>query len=191
MAEHRVGSANTLLQDGEMTRLELEGKPVVVVRTEGEYHAFCGNCPHYGAPLDQGVLRGHMLMCPWHHACFDVRSAVRLEPPALNDLARYPLRIENGEILVALPNDNVREPQGKVDPADGRQFVIVGGGAAGNAAAEELRRQGYRGRITILSGTRLASVVFPPPLGPTSATTWPAFTSRSMLSRWKPSGSLE
>ncbi len=151
MAEHRLGSADTFLQNGEMTRLELEGKPVVVVRTDGEYHAFGGNCPHYGAPLDQGVLRGHTLMCPWHHACFDVRSAARLEPPALNDLAHFPVRLEDGEVLVTLPSDNVREPQGKADPADGRRFVIIGGGAVGNAAAEELRRDGYRGRITILS----------------------------------------
>lgn len=151
MAEHRVGSADTFLRDGEMKRLELEDKPVVVARVDGDYYAFGGNCPHYGAPLDTGVLRGHALMCPWHHACFDVRTAVRLEPPALNDLARYPVRLDGGAIYVTLPNDNARQPEGKVDPADGRHFVIVGGGAVGNAAAEELRRNGYRGKITILS----------------------------------------
>ncbi|MCC6802983.1 MAG: FAD-dependent oxidoreductase [Anaerolineae bacterium] len=151
MAEHRVGSADTFLRDGEMKRLELEDKPVVVARVDGDYYAFGGNCPHYGAPLDTGVLRGHALMCPWHHACFDVRTAVRLEPPSLNDLARYPVRLGGGEIFVTLPNDNVRQPEGKADPADNRHFVIVGGGAVGNSAAEELRRRGYRGRITIFS----------------------------------------
>lgn len=151
MAEHRVGSVSTFLQNGEMTRLELEGKPVVVARVEGGYYAFGGNCPHYGAPLNTGVLKGHQLICPWHHACFDVRSGVRLEPPTLNDLARFPVRVENDDLYVTLPHDNVREPQGKVDPADGRTFVIVGGGAAGENAAEELRRQGYHGRIVILS----------------------------------------
>lgn len=151
MAEHRVGTADSLLRDGEMTRLELEGKPVVVTRVGDAYYAFGGNCPHYGAPLNEGVLRGHTVMCPWHHACFDVRTAVRLEPPSLNDLARYPVRLDDGMLYVTLPNDNVRQPQGKIDPADGRHFVIVGGGAAGNSAAEELRRSGYRGRVTILS----------------------------------------
>ncbi len=151
MAEHRVGSADSFLHNGEMTRLELEGKPVVVVRVEDKYYAFGGNCPHYGAPLDKGVLRDHTLMCPWHHACFDVRTAVRLEPPALNDLARFPVRLDGNDLFVTLPNDNVREPQGKADPADSRHFVIIGGGAAGNSAAEELRRLGYRGKITILS----------------------------------------
>ncbi|HLU10030.1 MAG TPA: FAD-dependent oxidoreductase [Oceanobacillus sp.] len=158
MAEHNIGSASTLLQDGEMTRLELEGKPVVVARVEGQYYAFGGNCPHYGAPLNNGLLKGHTLICPWHHACFDVRSAVRLEPPTLNDLARFPVRLDGDDLYVTLPHDNVREPQGKVDPADGRTFVIVGGGAAGASAAEELRRQGYRGRIVILSAVPEAPV---------------------------------
>ena len=157
MAEHRVGKSESLLADGDMTRLDLEGKPVVIVRVEGQYYAFGGSCPHYGAPLEKGVLRGHDLMCPWHHACFDVRTAERLEPPSLNDLARYPVRLEAGEVVVSLPNDNQRQPQGKRDPDDGRRFVIIGGGAVGNSAAEELRRQGYFGAITILS-----SVASPP-----------------------------
>jgi NADPH-dependent 2,4-dienoyl-CoA reductase/sulfur reductase-like enzyme/nitrite reductase/ring-hydroxylating ferredoxin subunit len=146
-----VGPASTFLQDGSMTRLELEGKPVVVARVDGEYYAFGGNCPHYGAPLNDGLLKEHTLICPWHHACFDVRSGARLEPPTLNDLARFPVRQADDELFVTLPHDNIREPQGKLDPADGRTFLIVGGGAAGENAAEELRRQGYRGRIVILS----------------------------------------
>ena len=88
MAEHRVSSG--LPEDGEMVRLELEGKPVVITRVEGQYYAFGGNCPHYGAPLDKGVLKGHTLMCPWHHACFDVRTAVRLEPPAAQRSGAFP-----------------------------------------------------------------------------------------------------
>jgi NADPH-dependent 2,4-dienoyl-CoA reductase/sulfur reductase-like enzyme/nitrite reductase/ring-hydroxylating ferredoxin subunit len=158
MAEHKIGSASTLLQDGEMTRLELEAKPVVVARVEGQYYAFGGNCPHYGAPLNNGLLKEHTLICPWHHACFDIRSAVRLEPPTLNDLARFPVRVDNDDLYVTLPHDNVREPQGKADPGDGRTFVIVGGGAAGESAAEELRRQGYRGRIAVLSAVPEAPI---------------------------------
>ncbi len=151
MAEHTIGSADSLLNDGDMKRLELEGKPVVITRVDGTYYAFGGNCPHYGAPLNEGLLKGHTLMCPWHHACFDVRTAVRLEPPALNDLARFPTHIKDGQVIVSLPNDNERQPQGGVDGSDERTFVIVGGGAAGNSAAEQLRRAGYRGKIIILS----------------------------------------
>lgn len=153
MSEHRVGRAATLLKQNEMIRLELEGKPVVLARVNNAYFAFGGNCSHYGAPLDKGVLKGHTIMCPWHHACFDIRSGTRLEPPALNDLACYPVRIEGDEVIVTLPHTNIREPQGKHDSNDERVFVIVGGGAAGNAAAEELRRAGFRGRVILISAS--------------------------------------
>ncbi len=151
MAEHRVGRAESLLQDGQMQRIELEGKPIVLARVQGEYYAFGGKCTHYGGPLDKGVLKGYSLICPWHHACFDIRSGLRLEPPALNDLPHYPVHIEDGDVTVTIPHTNETEPQGKVNPADSRHFVIVGGGAAGNAAAEELRRAGFEGRITVVS----------------------------------------
>src|SRR5215213_4597115 len=100
MSEHTIGQASTFLQNGAMARLELEGKPVVVARVEGQYYAFGGSCSHYGAPLEEGVLKGHTLICPWHHACFDIRTAARLEPPALNDIPHYPLRVENDDVIV-------------------------------------------------------------------------------------------
>ena len=128
MAEHQIGRADDLLQDGQMQRIELEGKAILLARVDGEYHAFGAKCTHYGAPLDEGVLKGHRLICPWHHACFDVRSGLRLEPPALNNLPRYPTRIEAGSVLVTLPHDNQTQPQGQASPTDQRHFVIVGGG---------------------------------------------------------------
>src|SRR5688572_15239188 len=151
MAEHSLGQVDTLLQDGQMKSFELEGKVVLLSRVGGQYFATGGKCTHYGAPLADGVLRGETLICPWHHACFNVRSGERLEPPALNDLARYPVRIENNTVFVTLPHENVTAPQGKADPAVQQTFVIVGGGAAGNSAAEALRRAGFAGKITILS----------------------------------------
>src|SRR5690349_21018275 len=103
MADHLIGNAEDYLQNGEMKRIELEGKPIVVTRVDGNYYAFGGNCSHYGAPLNEGVLKGHTVMCPWHHACFDVRSGARLEPPALNDLAHYPVQIKAGSVVVTFP----------------------------------------------------------------------------------------
>ena len=158
MAEHTLGPAADLLRDGEMKRFDLEDKPVVVARVDGDYFAVGGKCSHYGAPLEKGVLKQHTLMCPWHHACFDIRSATRLEPPALNDLPRYDVALRDGQVVVTLPHANQREPQGKTAPGDARVFAIVGGGAAGNAAAEELRRLGYTGRIVILSAATTVPV---------------------------------
>ena len=151
MAEHQVGPAGTFLRDGEMRQIDLDGTAVVLARVGSQYHAFGAKCTHYGAPLSKGVLKDHNLICPWHHACFDIRSGARLEPPALNDVPHYPLRIEKGQIVVTLPHDNQTEPQGKADPSDQRTMVIIGGGSAGNAAAEELRRSDFRGRIIVIS----------------------------------------
>lgn len=151
MTEHQIGPAESLLQSGEMQRIELEGQPVVLARVQDDYYAFGGKCTHYGAPLDEGVLKGHTLLCPWHHACFDIRSGLRLEPPALDDLPRYPVHIKDGIVTVTTPHENKTAPQGEVKADDARHFVIVGGGAAGDAAAEELRRAGFAGRISVLS----------------------------------------
>lgn len=151
MAEHLLGQADTLLQDGQMKPFELEGKAVLLARAGGQYYATGGKCAHYGAPLHEGLLHGHEVMCPWHHACYDIRSGARLEPPALNNIAHYPVRVENGQVMVTLPHDNATAPEGKADPAVQQTFVIIGGGAAGSAAAEELRRQNFGGRIIILS----------------------------------------
>src|SRR5688572_28539432 len=125
MAEHLLGLADTLLRDGEMQPFELEGKSVLLLRVSGQYHATGGKCTHYGAPLHEGVLRGHTVICPWRHAYFDVRSGERLEPPALNNLARYPVRVENGTVVVTLPHDNSTQPQGKAEPCVQETFVIV------------------------------------------------------------------
>jgi len=151
VAEHQLGQVDTLLQEGQMQHFELEGKPVLLARVDGQYFATSDKCTHYGGPLHEGVLRGNTVMCPWHHACFNVRTGAMVEPPALNDLPHYPVRITDGSLFVTLPHDNETNPQGKADPAVTQTIVIVGGGAAGNAAAETLRRAKFTGKIVMLS----------------------------------------
>jgi len=150
VAEYRVDLERQPIQDGEMLRLVLDGHAVVLAGVDGNYYAFRAACTHYGGPLDKGVLKGHTVMCPWHHACFDIRSGLRLEPPALNDLPTYPIRLEGREVIITIPDSPAAQPEPEA-ATDPRSFVIIGGGAAGNAAAEELRRAGFRGKITLIS----------------------------------------
>ncbi|MDX1994075.1 MAG: FAD-dependent oxidoreductase [bacterium] len=157
MPAHTLGAASTLLQNGEMRRFELDGKAVVVARVEDQYHAFRASCTHYGGPLNEGVLKGHTVMCPWHHACFDIRTGARTEPPALSDLPTFSLRIEDGNVVVDVDQPGAK-PATPQRESDSRTFVIVGGGAAGEAAAEELRREGFTGNIVLLSASPLLPI---------------------------------
>ena len=138
------------LVDGEMLLGHVGGEPAVLVRRGADLFAVGATCTHYGGPLSEGLVVGDTVRCPWHHACFSLRTGASLRPPALNGLTRWRVEQRDGTAFV-------REPQ----PADMRpapvardlpsSVVIIGGGGAGNAAAETLRSEGYAGAITLLS----------------------------------------
>lgn len=134
------------LEDGGRLLGHGGGEAVLVVRRGEECFAIGATCTHYGGPLAEGIVVGDTVRCPWHHACFSLRTGEAVRPPALNPVARYRVerqgdRLRIGEKIEEAPR---REASGP-DPV-----VIVGAGAAGNAAAEELRRQGYGGRIVLI-----------------------------------------
>ena len=108
-------------------------------------------CTHYGAPLADGLLVGDTVRCPWHHACFSLRTGAALRAPALDPVSCW--RVEQRDGSVYVREKLARPKQQRLPVAAGapKTVVIVGGGAAGNAAAETLRREGYSGRITMLS----------------------------------------
>jgi NADPH-dependent 2,4-dienoyl-CoA reductase/sulfur reductase-like enzyme/nitrite reductase/ring-hydroxylating ferredoxin subunit len=144
------------LNEGEMKSFDIaEDQKVLLVKINGKFHAIGGLCPHYGAPLDEGVLSGDRIVCPWHHAAYDARSGDLKEPPALDALAHYETRIEGENVIVRVPEpfEGSRTPHmTKFDPeADKRTFVIIGAGAAGNAAAQTLREEGFQGRIVMIT----------------------------------------
>jgi NADPH-dependent 2,4-dienoyl-CoA reductase/sulfur reductase-like enzyme/nitrite reductase/ring-hydroxylating ferredoxin subunit len=143
------------LQDGEMKQVSVGETKVLLVRVAGEFHAVGASCSHYGAPLARGVLQGDRVVCPWHNACFSATTGNLQEPPGLDSLARYDVRVEGEEVIVSLPQE---QPTGLRTPsmaryapdADGRTFAILGAGVAGIHAAETLRQVGYQGRIVLV-----------------------------------------
>ena len=147
-----------------MKQVSAGGTEILLSRVEGQVHACTAFCTHYGAPLATGVLSGTTVVCPWHHAMFDVASGALCEPPAPDALRTFPVRVEDGEIYVSVPDDaddhgkgtSYRESDGVAPEmaelgVDERVVAIVGGGAAANAAAEELRASAYRGRIVLIT----------------------------------------
>jgi nitrite reductase/ring-hydroxylating ferredoxin subunit len=89
------------LPDGGMREGEADGEKILLFREGDAVHAVSATCPHAGAPLAQGVRHGARIVCPWHKAIFCLRSGALLEPPAVDPLSRYDVRIEGQRVLVA------------------------------------------------------------------------------------------
>ena len=148
MSTHIIPQSE-LPQSGHSKKFEFDDTAILVANVGGEYFAVAPECTHWHAPLEDGMICGHTLMCPWHHACFNLKDGKPTEPPALDALETYNTTLQNGDLKVDL---TPRETDStKVTTETDLLMVIVGGGAAGQAAAEELRHQGFDGQITILS----------------------------------------
>lgn len=129
-------------------------REILLARVGDKFYATGAHCTHYGAPLAKGILSGDRIVCPWHNACFNVATGEQQEPPALDDLPSFPVRIEGDDVWVEIPEDardRCLPKMAEYTPkADSRTFVILGAGAAGSVAAETLRQQGFQGRIILL-----------------------------------------
>jgi NADPH-dependent 2,4-dienoyl-CoA reductase/sulfur reductase-like enzyme len=111
------------------------------------YFAIAATCTHYGGPLAEGLMVDCTVRCPLHHARFDLRTGEAIAAPALNDVACYRIEKRGEQFLVTGKIDKKTEHRPKSSPDS---VVIIGAGAAGGAAAEMLRRQGYDGPVTLI-----------------------------------------
>ena len=123
---------------------------VLLVRRGDDVFAVDALCTHYHGPLVKGLVVGDTVRCPWHHACFDLETG-EARAPAFSPLACWSVERSDGTIFVREKRARAKRPQRTRSPGDPESIVIVGGGAAGFAAAERLRREGYDGRLVMLS----------------------------------------
>jgi NADPH-dependent 2,4-dienoyl-CoA reductase/sulfur reductase-like enzyme/nitrite reductase/ring-hydroxylating ferredoxin subunit len=128
------------------------GEAVLLTRRGEHYFAVSGACTHYGAALAGGLIEGDQVHCPWHHACFNLLSGEAVAAPAFQALKAFDVEVEADRLFVrrARSHQPPKAPRPRKD--DPRRIVIVGGGAAGFAAADMLRRRGFGGDLTMLSG---------------------------------------
>jgi NADPH-dependent 2,4-dienoyl-CoA reductase/sulfur reductase-like enzyme/nitrite reductase/ring-hydroxylating ferredoxin subunit len=145
VAEKELGAERLLLGHA-------GGEPVMLVRRGDEVFAVGATCTHYSGPLAEGLIVGDTVRCPWHHACFSLRTGAAIGAPAFNPLSCWRVEKRDGKAFV---RDKVEAatPPAKATGRGGAsgRFVIVGGGAAGFAAAEMLRREGFSGSLTMVS----------------------------------------
>ena len=142
------GVALTALVDGRLLG-HVGDEEVLLVHAGGELFAIGAHCSHYHGPLADGVVTGETVRCPWHHACFDLRTGEAVRAPALSPVECWKVERHDGRIFV---KEKSAQPKPRLaPPTDVGRIVIIGGGAAGFAAAEMLRRRGFGGSIVMLS----------------------------------------
>jgi NADPH-dependent 2,4-dienoyl-CoA reductase/sulfur reductase-like enzyme/nitrite reductase/ring-hydroxylating ferredoxin subunit len=149
----RAGVALAEIPLGGVLAGHVEGQAVLLARLDDGLHAVDGHCTHYGAPLAGGLVANGEIRCPWHHACFSLRSGIALQAPAFAPLGKWRVEIIGERVLVR-ERDHTPVPPAAIPTAPPARIVIVGGGAAGFAAAERLRVLGYTGVLTMLSAER-------------------------------------
>lgn len=136
------------LPDGAPVSGQVDGEDVILVRQGEEFFAVGANCTHYHGPLAEGLIVGPTVRCPWHHACFDLRSGEAVRAPALDPISCWRVEKAGEQVFVREKIVAAKKPAFSGHPPS---VVIVGGGAAGLAAAEMLRREGYTGPLTMIS----------------------------------------
>lgn len=128
----------------------VDEEEVLLVRHGTEFLAVGAHCTHYHGPLAEGLVVGDEVHCPWHHACFSLRSGEALRAPALDPIQCWQVERVGENVFVTEKAAPVA-PQRASTEGHPLSVIIVGGGAAGLAAADMLRRRGYGGPVTMIS----------------------------------------
>jgi NADPH-dependent 2,4-dienoyl-CoA reductase/sulfur reductase-like enzyme/nitrite reductase/ring-hydroxylating ferredoxin subunit len=152
--DFRAGFSLQQLADGGIAAGTVDGEDVILVRRGESIFAVGAHCTHYHGPLADGLVIGDTVRCPWHHACFNLRTGEALRAPALDPIACWRVERIDDSVFV---REKLGEPAARQARPSGQpvavpaSIVIIGGGAAGLAAADMLRREGYGGSLTMIS----------------------------------------
>ncbi|XP_056229791.1 apoptosis inducing factor mitochondria associated 4 [Seriola aureovittata] len=144
------------LKDGEMKEVTVGDQKVLLVRTHGQYSAVGSQCSHYNAPLVKGALVGDRVRCPFHGACFNVRTGDIEEYPGLDCLPSYKVKVEDGKVYVSISTKTLKltkrvKEMCSLVPEIKHTILLIGGGPASLVCAETLRQNCYQGRIIMVT----------------------------------------
>lgn len=91
------------IPDDDVIGVDLGGRSLALYGVEGEVYATDNICTHGHARLCDGFLEGHEIECPLHQGRFDIRSGKAMCAPLTEDVKTYPIKVEDGRVLVELP----------------------------------------------------------------------------------------
>jgi len=146
-----------VVEEGQMKEVEMDGHKLILLRERGEVRAMGAFCTHYGAPLIKGAYDGGgTVRCPWHGACFNSETGDIEDFPGLDSLACHKVEERDGSIIVTADKRELVTGRRHIKISDlveetDERIVIIGGGAAGQSAAETLRKEGFTGKIMIVT----------------------------------------
>lgn len=149
--DFNAGIALTDIPENGVVSGHVGDEAVLLARVDGQLHAVSGNCTHYGAPLGEGLRVGDEIRCPWHHACFSLRTGQALKAPAFAPLACWTVEIKGNKAYVRSAQALSSAPASQPAATAPNRVVIIGGGAAAFACAQRLRERGFAGCLILLS----------------------------------------
>ncbi len=158
MSENKAHQTGPDLQQGVPLSGLREGEPlaghvgdsqVLLVKRGARVFAIGAICPHYSGPLAEGIVVGNTVRCPWHHSRFNLATGDAMCAPALNAVLAWKTEVRDGKVFLTGSERQPARPRLSGRGLPGR-VVIVGAGAAGNAAAETLRKEGFEGEVTLI-----------------------------------------
>ena len=151
----RQGISVAALRDGEMLLGRVDDEDVLVARSGNEIFAVGAHCTHYPGPLADGIVVDGTVRCPWHHACFSLRTGDAVRAPALDPIPCWRVERQGEHVIVreklTPPRHVEADLKVRLHAPPPASVVIIGGGAAGLAAADMLRREAYDGPIAMIS----------------------------------------
>jgi 3-phenylpropionate/trans-cinnamate dioxygenase ferredoxin subunit len=92
------------LGNGERLFVDIDDLTIALFNIAGQYYAIADVCSHDDGPLGEGSLESFEIICPRHGARFDVRNGHVLALPAIVDIPAYPVRVNDGQIEIGIPN---------------------------------------------------------------------------------------
>ena len=143
---------------GHMHQVTVGDYDVLLANVQGTVYAVENKCSHYGAPLSKGAMCEHRIRCPWHHACYDLRTGEQLEAPGMDGIAKFAVEVNGDDISVSEQPVTTNTPQVMDRPIDipipvdlHYTYVVVGGGAAAAYAVEAIRANDTHGSLLMVS----------------------------------------